>query len=67
VEIAFARFGFLPKAKDVRAFNGKEWTSTSHNLDRLFERDGASYGVEIKNTLGYIDRGEFAIKRLGIM
>lgn len=46
----------------MRAFNGKEWTSTSHNLDRLFERDGASYGVEVKNTLGYIDRREFAIK-----
>jgi hypothetical protein len=31
------------------------WTSS-------FERDGAAYGVEVKNTLGYLDVGEFLTK-----
>jgi hypothetical protein len=31
-------------------------------LDRLIERDGIRYGVEIKNQLGYIDQTEFGTK-----
>jgi hypothetical protein len=38
------------------------WVETNHNLDRLVERDGVRYGVEIKNQLGYIDQTEFEIK-----
>jgi hypothetical protein len=38
------------------------WTETNHDLDRLIERNGLRYGVEIKNQLGYIDQTEFQIK-----
>lgn len=61
-DAAFARAGFLPTGQDVRSYAGREWTKTSHDLDRLYERDGVVYGAEIKNALGYIDREELAIK-----
>lgn len=28
----------------------------------IFERDGLAYGVEVKNTLGYMDHGELLVK-----
>ena len=31
-------------------------------MDFIFERDGKAYGIEVKNTLGYMDRVEFEIK-----
>lgn len=61
-DTAFARAGFLPTGQDVRAYAGREWTKTGHDLDRLDERDGIVYGAEIKNSLGYIDQEELAIK-----
>jgi hypothetical protein len=61
-DAAFARAGFLPTAQDVRAYAGREWTRTGHDLDRLYERDGVVYGAEIKNTLGYIEQEELVIK-----
>ena len=42
--------GFLPKAKKVRAYAGREWLLTPHDLDRVYERDGIAYGAEIKKT-----------------
>ena len=30
--------------------------------DFIFERDGNAYGIEVKNTLGYLDVDEFATK-----
>jgi len=54
--------GFLPTARKVRSYGGKEWTETKHDLDRVFERDGISYGSEIKNALSYIDREELYVK-----
>ena len=61
-DAAFAKFGWLHRGETVRAYRGREWTKTGHNLDRVFERDGLSYGVEIKNSLSYIERGELEIK-----
>ena len=57
-----ARIGFRIVASKVRSFNSKEWVQTNHDLDRVVTRDGHFYGVEIKNTLGYIDRDELDIK-----
>ncbi len=54
--------GFMPKGRDVRAYAGKTWTATAHDLDRLFERDGVTYGAEIKNTLAYMPRDELRTK-----
>ena len=61
-DAALARGGFLPTAQNVRAYAGREWTKTGHDLDRLYERDGVVYGAEIKNSLSYIERQELAIK-----
>jgi hypothetical protein len=57
-----AEKGFMPKGKKVRSFQGRIWDKTKHDLDYLFERDGIFYGCEIKNTLPYIGKEEFAIK-----
>ena len=57
-----ARFGFLPIAKKVREWNGRQWTASGHDLDRVYRRDGIEYGAEIKNTLKYVPRAEFGAK-----
>jgi hypothetical protein len=62
VDAALPLAGFTQVARNVRSFNDKAWTATGHNLDRVVEREGISYGVEIKNTLPYIPRDEFRIK-----
>jgi hypothetical protein len=61
-DAALPTVGFLPTARKVRAYGGKEWKETEHDLDRVFERDGMAYGAEIKNTLKYIPRGELTVK-----
>ncbi len=62
VDVGLAYSGFRILQKNVRAVDGVEWTGSNHNLDRLIERDGVRYGVEIKNTLGYIDQTEYQKK-----
>jgi hypothetical protein len=61
-DAAFARVGFRILQSKVREVDGKAWGETGHDLDRLIERDGVRYGVEIKNTLGYIEQTEFQVK-----
>ena len=58
----FARSQFLMHGRNTRSYAGKEWTKTDHDLDFIFAKDGRAYGVEVKNTLRYIDYGEFAAK-----
>ncbi|MGB6130210.1 MAG: hypothetical protein WCC14_06175 [Acidobacteriaceae bacterium] len=62
VDAGLPRFGFMPVAEEVRAWQGKRWDQSGHDLDRIFVRDGIYYGVEIKNRLSYIDRNEFRSK-----
>jgi hypothetical protein len=61
-DAALPAFGFMPKGRAVTSFNGKTYSTTGHNLDRIFERDGIAYGAEIKNTLSYIDVREYRAK-----
>jgi hypothetical protein len=61
-DAALPTVGFLPTARKVRAYRGKEWNETEHDLDRVFERDGIAYGTEIKNTLKYIPHEELTVK-----
>ncbi len=58
----FANIGFRILQRKVREVDGKRWTKSNHDLDRLIQRDGERYGVEIKNQLGYIDLTEFQTK-----
>jgi hypothetical protein len=59
---ALARFGFIPVAREVREWDGRQWTASGHDLDRVYRRDGVDYGAEIKNTLKYMPRAEFGVK-----
>ncbi len=62
-EAALGGAGFRVTGRKVRAYGGRNWVETGHDLDRVFERDGVAYGAEIKNTLPYIPRDEFDVKR----
>jgi hypothetical protein len=58
----FARFGFVQRGRNTREFGGRKWIESAHDLDFLFERDGRVYGVEVKNTLPYIQDRELDTK-----
>ena len=62
MDAALPLAAFTPVDRNARSFRDKIWTVTGHNLDRIVQRDGIYYGVEIKNTLPYIPRDEFRIK-----
>jgi hypothetical protein len=59
---AFARQQFVLKGEATNSYNSKEWGESGHDLDFVFERDGSAYGVEVKNTLGYLDFDELLTK-----
>lgn len=61
-DAALGRAGFQSKAKNARDWEGKTWTKSNHNLDRIVVKDSRPYGVEIKNTQNYISREELKIK-----
>jgi hypothetical protein len=59
---AFARSEFVMKGRNTRSYGGKTWEKSGDNLDFIFEKDGFGYGLEIKNTLKYINYEEFKLK-----
>jgi hypothetical protein len=61
-DAGFARIGFRILQNKVTGVDGKRWSKTNHDLDRLIQRDGVRWGVEIKNQVGYIQREEFQAK-----
>lgn len=62
VNDGFTRYGFSVIGRNTNELDGVKWENTDHNLDFIFERDAIRYGVEVKNTLGYMDKDEFDIK-----
>lgn len=58
----FAFSQFICRGENTRQFNEKLWYKTKHDLDFIFERDSVAYGIEVKNTLNYMDKKEFDIK-----
>ena len=58
----FATNGFQILKKNANSFNDKTWQETGHNLDLIISKDNVNYGVEIKNTLSYLDREELEAK-----
>ena len=58
----FARIEFVMKGRDSNRYGGRVWAESDHDLDFVFERDGRAYGIEVKNTLGYMDKVEFDTK-----
>jgi len=61
-DAALGRNGFRTEATNTKEWQGRMWTTTNHNLDRIVTRDGRTYGVEIKNTQNYISRQELTTK-----
>jgi hypothetical protein len=57
-----ARQQFLMRGRNVKHFGSRVWLRSDHDLDFIFEADGIAYGVEVKNTLGYMDHDELAVK-----
>ena len=59
---AFAGIQCVMKGRDSKEYDGRVWIESDHDVDFIFELDGRGYGVEVKNTLGYMDRIEFETK-----
>jgi len=53
---------FVLTGRETREHHGNVWRATDHNLDFIVERDGIGYGVEVKNTLPYIELEELRVK-----
>lgn len=62
VEFMFYRLRFEIIDRNSNKFGNRVWTQTNHDLDFIVEKDGIAYGVEVKNTLPYMERDEFDIK-----
>lgn len=62
VDAGVARIGFMERARNTNSFRGIQWAASDHNLDRILEKEGVHYGVEIKNRLSYISHEEFQTK-----
>jgi len=58
----FARRQFVLRDSHTRRYGGRRWEESQQNLDFIFERDGVAYGIEVKNTLSYMDEAEFDAK-----
>jgi hypothetical protein len=58
----FASIRFVMEGRGARQHNGAAWEATAHDLDFIFSRDGQTYGIEVKNTLSYIEKPEFLTK-----
>ncbi len=58
----FARSEFVMRGRNTQGYGERRWRESEHNLDFFFERDSVVYGVEVKNTLGYMDYEEFQTK-----
>lgn len=53
---------FVMVGRETKEYGEREWVSSEHDLDFIFERDGCAYGVEVKNTLGYMSQRELRTK-----
>jgi hypothetical protein len=58
----FARHQFVMVGRETREYGSARWSDSDHDLDFVFERDGVAYGVEVKNTLAYMDYDEMQTK-----
>ncbi|MCI3950715.1 MAG: putative metal-dependent hydrolase [Burkholderiales bacterium] len=58
----FARRQFVMRGRNASVYGTRVWESTAHDFDFIFERDSVSYGVEVKNTLGYMAYDEWKVK-----
>lgn len=55
------RAGFQFISEHSNSYKDREWTETNHNFDFIVEKDGIGYAVEVKNTLGYMNKKELDV------
>jgi len=58
----FKKNQFKIIGRNINTFRGKAWSKSDKNLDFIIEKDGISYGVEIKNRFDYMQQDEFEEK-----
>lgn len=58
----FTKNQFEVVGRNTNTFRGKAWSKSDKDLDFIIEKDGISYGVEIKNTFDYMPQDEFEEK-----
>lgn len=58
----FTKNQFEIIGRNTNEFRGKVWNKSDRDLDFIIEKDGISYGVEIKNTFDYMPQDEFEEK-----
>lgn len=54
--------GFEIVGENTNEYKGRKWAKTNHDLDYIIRKGFAAYGVEIKNTLDYMENDEFETK-----
>lgn len=54
--------GFKIVGRNTNELGGRKWTESNHDLDFIVRREGEVFGVEIKNTLPYMEKDEFELK-----
>jgi len=62
VDAALPRIGFVRLGRDVRTYNGRTWSATDHDLDRIYQYQDLVFGAEIKNRLSYMDLKDIETK-----
>jgi hypothetical protein len=62
LDAALPRIGFVRMARDVRTYNGRTWTETGHDLDRIYQYQDLTFSTEIKNRLSYMDLEDIQTK-----
>lgn len=62
VDAALPRIGFVRLARETRSHEGRTWTKTGHDLDRIYRFEDLTFGAEIKNRLSYMDLDDIKIK-----
>jgi hypothetical protein len=59
---ALLKEGFRWRGQNTSEYGEKRWHETNHDLDFIVERDGVTYGCEVKNRLEYIKKEELEVK-----
>jgi hypothetical protein len=55
----FEKHQFNILGRNINKFRRKEWEYSDKDLDFIIEKDGHTYGIEIKNTFDYMPQDEF--------
>ncbi len=55
----FEKNQFKVVDKETNSYKKKKWTKSKKDLDFIIQKDGITYGVEIKNTFDYMPQKEF--------